>query len=899
VYKIIGLVYAGTSDFSFAYASPIHAIEDELNVEAWDGKLYLPTSAYGAKFDGVCYGKERTLKKFQTHVPDYIYGNCEECANPIQPSWADENGVDEITSILRVPILGQTTIEKVVYLWFDRGDPQSRTPLEDCDSGEYRITNIRLTVACFNGEFSGQSNKHGQECVDEKWISVRSDGIRTFYCDSMTDDNQSTYKAIGGGFTNSADYLALGNMYADSARKLHIRITVPEGAESTVAVFPQLVVQYNVTNESSSSYSVSSTSSSLSSSESKSESSSLSSSESKSSSSESKSDSSTSSESSLSSSSESSLSSSSSSSADSKSSSSVSESSTSSSSESSYEFFEELYYPAASNDDGFATETETIFNNTSNYCIVGFTNYIGFIRFPNVQIPHSAEIIHCGLRVRGYPYTANNVDDVNLKLHFNLETSASAPTAASDLTGASLTTGTEWHEVKAFDRFFPGGTHYNSPDLRRDLQEVIDLATWGSGNDLLLQIRSDGSGTYASRRFAAIEYLSGIWKAELYVEWFIPPSVSSSLSSSESKSSSSSESSSSSSLSSSSLSSSSESSSSSSLSSSSESSLSSLSSSSSSSESSSSSSSESSSESKSDSSSSSSSSDSSSESKSDSSSSSSSSSSESSSSQSSSSSSESKSSSSSQSSSSSSESKSSSSSPSSSSESSSESKSESSSSSSHSSYTGQYEKLENWDITDPENDFTVETLKIAAVDSDRAAAHWASEDYGADYFGDFTINFECATTDWPQGALVMGLIAVTNTPGTYEDMVDADDGLQAFLYSNGSTGYMYAKNGNDSSSGGTVSRPLPLKYGQIKRRGSDFTATLYNDSDRTENHVTRTVTCTTALCRYLVILQNYDDLSGGDRSWYVQNVEIIDTDYSSSSSSESQSSSSSSSESIP
>jgi hypothetical protein len=349
IFKVVGLEFAGTGDGLTTYANHIDNVADELNIESWDGSITLPTHSYGASFDDVCYHKVQTVKRVQSHVPDYIYGNCEECADPVEYSFADEYGAEIINSIFEIPIVGEATEEKSIYLWFDRGDPQSRTPKEDCADGEYKITDVRISVANKEGAFSGGSNEEGQECVDEKWISVRSDGVRTHYCDEeMPDDNQTVFKPIGGGFTNADDYLAIGDFCADSARKILFKITIPEGAESETAVFPKIVVQYNVGNESSSSESSSSSlsSSSLSVSQSSSSSSSLSvsksssSSSSESSSSDSSSSDSSSSESSLSSSSESSFSSSSESSLSSSSESSLSsssESSLSSSSDSSSE----------------------------------------------------------------------------------------------------------------------------------------------------------------------------------------------------------------------------------------------------------------------------------------------------------------------------------------------------------------------------------------------------------------------------------------------------------------------------------------------------------------------------------------------------------------------------------
>jgi hypothetical protein len=330
VYKIIGLLFAGSTDHKTIYANRIEDVASTINIESWDGNIALPISSYGASFDGVCYHKIKTVKSPQTHVPEYIYGDCEECQNPMVVSFTDSTGNNLIDDIFEVPLIGGTTIEKSFYLWFDKNDPQDRMPKEDCADGEYTINNIRLSVSNLDGAFSGGTDEYGQECIDEKWISVRSDGMRTFYCDQMVDDNQSTFKPIGGGFTNAADYLSLGDMCPDSARRIFLKISVPEGAESDGAVFPKLVVQYNIENESSSSESSSSISS-----ESVSESYSSSSSESvskSSSSSSSESSLSSSSESSLSSSSESSLSSSSDSSSESKSSSSAASKSSSSSS---------------------------------------------------------------------------------------------------------------------------------------------------------------------------------------------------------------------------------------------------------------------------------------------------------------------------------------------------------------------------------------------------------------------------------------------------------------------------------------------------------------------------------------------------------------------------------------
>lgn len=380
IFKLAGLLFAGDTDYDNLYANHMADVADEMNIEWWDGKIIATPSAYAVDFEDTCYHKIKTVKKAVTHEPDYLYGNCEECENPVTFSFADEYGAEIINSVWKVPVKGETTIEKTIYLWFDKEDPQDRTPKDDCTAGQYKITNVRVSVANLGGTFTGGTDEQGQECVDEKWISIRSDGVRTHYCDEMVDDNQSTFKSIGGGFTNAADYLALGDFCADSARRLFIKVTVPEGCSSEGAVFPKLVVQYNVENESSSSESSSSSFSSLSSSSSSVSSSSESSSESKSSSlssSESKSlssslSSSSSSESSSSSSSDSSSSESSSSSSESTSSSSsssesvISSSSSSESSESSSESSESSWSSSSAESKSSSSSSSSLSESKSS-----------------------------------------------------------------------------------------------------------------------------------------------------------------------------------------------------------------------------------------------------------------------------------------------------------------------------------------------------------------------------------------------------------------------------------------------------------------------------------------------------------------------------------------------------
>jgi hypothetical protein len=112
MYKIIGLLFAGTTDHKTIFANRIEDVASTLNIEAWDGKITLPINSYGASFDDVCYHKIKTVKRHLTHVPDYIYGDCEECQNPVVISFTDETGNNVINDIWEIPIVGGATLRK-------------------------------------------------------------------------------------------------------------------------------------------------------------------------------------------------------------------------------------------------------------------------------------------------------------------------------------------------------------------------------------------------------------------------------------------------------------------------------------------------------------------------------------------------------------------------------------------------------------------------------------------------------------------------------------------------------------------------------------------------------------------------------------------------------------------
>ena len=103
------------------------------------------------------------------------------------------------------------------YLWNDRGGD-----LEESQT----LKQVQIGVLCSNGEYFGQELPFGQEIVDEKWVSVKSNGI----LGSGISDDEQEYEAVGGTTKR-----AIGDIPPECARLIHVKMTAPVGAETLIA----------------------------------------------------------------------------------------------------------------------------------------------------------------------------------------------------------------------------------------------------------------------------------------------------------------------------------------------------------------------------------------------------------------------------------------------------------------------------------------------------------------------------------------------------------------------------------------------------------------------------------------------------------------------------------------
>ncbi len=146
------------------------------------------------------------------------------------PSWFDEGGASLESIITGLPKTGAVSAVVPLRLWNAHG-------------GEIalKMANVKITVALDNGGYSGGTYPQGQEVVDGKWIELKSSGI---VGTGITDDSQSAFTPIGGPPASGG--LSIGDIPANSARIIFLRLNVPAMPSTPFAAIPNVLVIYDV-----------------------------------------------------------------------------------------------------------------------------------------------------------------------------------------------------------------------------------------------------------------------------------------------------------------------------------------------------------------------------------------------------------------------------------------------------------------------------------------------------------------------------------------------------------------------------------------------------------------------------------------------------------------------------
>lgn len=143
------------------------------------------------------------------------------------------------------------------------------------------------------------------------------------------------------------------------------------------------------------------------------------------------------------------------------------------------------------------------------------TAYRQFARFDNVTIPAGVNIDSAVVRLTSSGNFSGTTCNANV--YFEDEDDPPAPSTASDVQTASLTSGVAWNSIGAWTT----GSTYDTPELASILQDVIDRVGWASGQAVIVHLVDNGSSTDAYRRSACYEN-STYDEAELIVSYSNP-----------------------------------------------------------------------------------------------------------------------------------------------------------------------------------------------------------------------------------------------------------------------------------------------------------------------------------------------------------------------------------------
>ena len=208
-----------------------------------------------------------------------------------------------------------------------------------------------------------------------------------------------------------------------------------------------------------------------------------------------------------------------------------------------------------------------------------------------------------------------------------------------------------------------------------------------------------------------------------------------------------------------------------------------------------------------------------------------------------------------------------------------------------------FENLLTYTEVDSAADLTVDSTSVVFDTMRRDAVSYVYKDFGVNYFAEFEIDFEVKidSGDSQGSALVC---AVSNTIGTHQDMISANDGIAVYAYINAGNLRFYLADYNTDDSdfytdAGSSSSILYCTFSRVNDTNGEYgILDIYSDSGRTSHIDSLYIECETGDKRYLYVLASRDDGSSpaDTITGYTQNFQV--NRYSSSRSSSSKSSTS-------
>jgi hypothetical protein len=141
------------------------------------------------------------------------------------------------------------------------------------------------------------------------------------------------------------------------------------------------------------------------------------------------------------------------------------------------------------------------FNDTATTINIGNVNATRkglFVHFPNINVPRGATINNAYVTFTAS--ATSNSETVNVNIHlFDVDSATPAPSSQLTCATLTLTTGTPWNNIPAWIV----GQRQDTPNIKSEVQEIVNRPGWARGNDIMVIVKDDGSSPNAYRSVAA------------------------------------------------------------------------------------------------------------------------------------------------------------------------------------------------------------------------------------------------------------------------------------------------------------------------------------------------------------------------------------------------------------
>jgi hypothetical protein len=196
------------------------------------------------------------------------------------------------------------------------------------------------------------------------------------------------------------------------------------------------------------------------------------------------------------------------------------------------------------------------------------------------------------------------------------------------------------------------------------------------------------------------------------------------------------------------------------------------------------------------------------------------------------------------------------------------------------------EDLTTYTETDPGGDFTVIADRVTFDTLPGNVTSYVYKDFGAAYFGDFSIDFEVVITNSSGDGANCSICKFANSINTNDGHGASKDALGLTIH-RGASNLQFQLQDYEGAQPVDIylhsSGTIPQTYITFSRVGSTATALLYSDAERTTLIDTLTITCNTSTYRYFYVISSRgsdtDTLTGVVEDYQIDGEAATSVDY--------------------